>query len=201
MAALFKSSYGWGPHNLQRWPLFWEVWRAILHAYINKNGKTQMHFPLAWGYQLIYKCNAQVIEVIMIGYKDELKKILWIIRDDPIFFLIWPTTASCDSLSAIQNENGIGWTLLLGFSGSQLVKNLPAMWKTWVRSLCLEDPLEKGMATHSIILAWRISWTEEPVGLQSMGSQRVRQDWVTKHTDTHTHTHTDTHTEERIQEM
>ena len=55
---------------------------------------------------------------------------------------------------------------------AQSVKNLPAMQETWVRSLGQEDPLEKGMATHSSILAWRIPWTEEPGGLQSMGSQR-----------------------------
>ena len=59
---------------------------------------------------------------------------------------------------------------------AQLVKRLPAMQETWVRSLGWEDPLEKGMATHSSILAWRISWTEEPGGLQSMGSQRVGHD-------------------------
>ena len=45
---------------------------------------------------------------------------------------------------------------------AQMVKNLPAMWEPWVRSLCQEDPLEKGMATHSSILAWRIPWKEEP---------------------------------------
>ena len=49
-----------------------------------------------------------------------------------------------------------------------MVKNLPAMQETWVRSLGLEDPLEKGMATHSSILAWRIPWTEEPGRIQSM---------------------------------
>ena len=54
-----------------------------------------------------------------------------------------------------------------------MVNNLPAMWETQVRSLDGEDPLEKEMATHSSILAWRIPWTEEPGGLQSMGSQRV----------------------------
>ena len=59
---------------------------------------------------------------------------------------------------------------------AQTVENLPAMLKTWVRSLGQEDPLEKGMATHSSILAWRIPWTEEPGGLQSMGSQRVGHD-------------------------
>ena len=51
-----------------------------------------------------------------------------------------------------------------------MVKNPLAMWETWVRSLGWEDPLEKGMATYSSILAWRIPWTEEPGGLQSMGS-------------------------------
>ena len=61
----------------------------------------------------------------------------------------------------------------------QMVKNLPAMKETWVRSLGWEDPLEKGMATYSSILAWRISWTEKPGGLQSRGSQIVGHDWVT----------------------
>ena len=56
---------------------------------------------------------------------------------------------------------------------AQMVKNLPAMQETWVRSLGQEDVLEKRMATHSSILAWRIPWTEEPGGLQSVGSQRV----------------------------
>ena len=55
-----------------------------------------------------------------------------------------------------------------------MVKNLPAMQETWVQFLGGEDPLEKGMATHSRILAWRIPWTEEPGGLQSRGAQRVR---------------------------
>ena len=58
---------------------------------------------------------------------------------------------------------------------AQLVKNLPAMQETWVRSLGWEDPLEEEMTTHSSILAWRI-WTEEPGGLQSMGLQRVKHD-------------------------
>ena len=60
------------------------------------------------------------------------------------------------------------------FSGAQMVKNLPVMRETWAQSLGREDPLEKGMATHSSILAWRIPWTEEPEELQSMGSQGVR---------------------------
>ena len=64
-------------------------------------------------------------------------------------------------------------------SEAQWIEYLPAVQETWVWSLGREDPLEKEMATHSSILAWRISWTEEPGGLQSMGSQRVRHDWTT----------------------
>ena len=59
---------------------------------------------------------------------------------------------------------------------AQMVKNPPAMQEARVRSLGREDPLEKGMATHSSILAWRIPWTEEPGGLQSTGWQRVGHD-------------------------
>ena len=59
---------------------------------------------------------------------------------------------------------------------AQMVRSLPAMWETWVPSLAWEDPLEKGTATHSSILTWRIPWTEEPGGLQSMGLQRVGHD-------------------------
>ena len=65
---------------------------------------------------------------------------------------------------------------LAGFQASlvaQRAKRLPPMRENWVRSLGQEDALEKEMATHSSILAWRIPWTEEPGGLQSMGSQRV----------------------------
>ena len=57
-----------------------------------------------------------------------------------------------------------------------MVKNLPAMQEIWVLSLDQDDPLGKGMATHSSILAWRIPWTEEPDRLQSMKSQRVKHD-------------------------
>ena len=89
-----------------------------------------------------------------------------------------------------------------------MVKNLPAMQETRVRSLGWEDPLEKTMATYSSILAWWIPWTEEPGKLQSMRLQRVRHDWVTNththihmraraHTHTHTHTHTHRHRELR----
>ena len=62
---------------------------------------------------------------------------------------------------------------LFAYLVAQMVKNLPAMQGTWVRSLDREDLLEKGMATHSSIPAWRIPWTEEPGRLQSMKSQRI----------------------------
>ena len=67
-----------------------------------------------------------------------------------------------------------GWPCLV----AQMVKNLPKVQETQVHSLGQNDPLEKEMATHSIILAWRIPWTEEPGGLQSTESQRIRHDWV-----------------------
>ena len=71
---------------------------------------------------------------------------------------------------------------ILGFPGGLAVKNPPVMQEsqeTWVRSLGREDPLEKEMATHSSVLAWENPRTEEPGGLQSMGSQRVWHDWGT----------------------
>ena len=83
---------------------------------------------------------------------------------------------SIHSLVNILSERGLrpnNW----GFPVAQTVKNLPATQETWVRSLDQEDPLEKGLATHSSILAWRIPWTEESGRLQSMGSQKVRHNY------------------------
>ena len=74
----------------------------------------------------------------------------------------------------LNKETYLGKTLV-----AQLVNNLPAMQETWVQSLSWEDPLEKRMATHSSILAWRIPWIGEPGGLQSMESQRIVCDCVT----------------------
>ena len=73
----------------------------------------------------------------------------------------------------------MSWVTCLGLPGGSAVKNSPAMQEmqeTQVQSLGQEDPLEKGMATHSSILAWEIPWTEEHGGLQSIGLQRVRHD-------------------------
>ena len=69
------------------------------------------------------------------------------------------------------------YTILKGASlVAQTLKNLPVVQETWVRSLGCEEPLEKGMAASSSILAWRIPWTEEPARLQSTGSQRIEHD-------------------------
>ena len=72
----------------------------------------------------------------------------------------------------LRHVNNTVWETLV----AQRLKHLPEMRETWVRSLGWEDPLEKEMATHSSILAWRIPWMGEPGGLQSTGSQRVRHD-------------------------
>ena len=71
---------------------------------------------------------------------------------------------------------GMGYPLQYSWASlvAQVIKNPPATWESWVRSLGQEDPLEKGMATQSNLLAWTTPWTEEPGRLQSLGSQRVK---------------------------
>ena len=71
------------------------------------------------------------------------------------------------------------YTYKTGFPVTQTVKDLSEMQETWVQSLVWEDPLEKAIATHSSILAWKIPWMEEPGRLQFMGPQRVGHDWTT----------------------
>ena len=84
-------------------------------------------------------------------------------------------------LHALPQTNEVGSQAFWGFPGGSAVKNPPVMEETRVQSLGREDPLEKGMATHSSILAWKIPWTEEPDGLQSTGLQRVRYNLATEH--------------------
>ena len=79
---------------------------------------------------------------------------------------------------SFNQHSSLSWASLV----AQMVKNLPALQETWVQSLGQEDRLEKGMATHSSILAWRILWTEEPCWLQSVRLQRVRHSWAGIHT-------------------
>ena len=80
-------------------------------------------------------------------------------------------------------RNGVPWCLgfLVPWASlvAQRLKHLPATWETWVQSLGQKDPLEKELATHSSILAWRIPWTGEPGGIESTGWKRVGHDWET----------------------
>ena len=93
-------------------------------------------------------------------------------------FLGSKTTADSNWSHEIKRHSLLGsWASLM----AQLVKNRLAMQETWVQCLGWEDPLEKGKATHSSILAWRIPWIAEPGGLQSMELQRIRHDWATCH--------------------
>jgi len=89
-----------------------------------------------------------------------------------MFFFFPPSSVVTTIINIYCHPLQYSWTSLV----TQLVRNLPAIPETWVHSLGWEDPLEKGKATHSSILAWRNPWTEEPGGLQSMESQRVRHD-------------------------
>ena len=95
--------------------------------------------------------------------------------------LQWPNTVSPIGLLSCYSHPFLTDTPITRASlVAQRLKHLPAMWKTWVQSLGPEDSLEKEMATHSSILAWRIPWRRSLVGyIQSMWSQRVGHDWAT----------------------
>ena len=116
---------------------------------------TKQDFRNLFKRSLCYNCLLSLIQVLLISYL-----MIW---QNPltIFYLVVPILVFSASIVA------------------QLVKNLPAMQETPVQFLGWEDPLEKGMATHFSILAWRIPRTEEPGRLQFMGSQRIRHDWTT----------------------
>ena len=111
------------------------------------------------------------------GFGPWVRKILWRRKWQPTPVLLpgkshgWKSLVGCSPWFYLFSSN---WDSLV----AQSVKNLPAMQETWVRSLGQEDPLEKEMATHSSILAWRIPWTEEPGGLQSTRLQRVGHDFT-----------------------
>ena len=130
----------------------------------------------------------------LFGHK-ELESVVgcWTVNDDPLM----NRSGGCYNNRDTFLQNPQVWTKFFlsssyqgnrAFLVAQTVKNLPAVQETWVWFLGQEDPLEKGMATQFSILAWRIPWTEELSGLQSMGSQRVRHYWVTNTYNTNTDT-------------
>ena len=101
--------------------------------------------------------------------------VLYCVLFVPLFISHFFPSVSLSLLSLSYFSHSLFFTFFLSVV-SQMVENPPAVQETQVQSLDWEDPLEKEMATHSSILAWKISWTEEPDGLQSMRSQRVGHD-------------------------
>ena len=116
--------------------------------------------------QCFYKCGPQTSSILL------LRK-LQIHNDHPVITrrIRCPGGWSQQSLLQTLVDDSVAPLV------AQTVKNLPALWETQVWSLDWEDPLEKGMATHCSILTWRVPWTEEPGGLQSLGSHNIRHDW------------------------
>ena len=105
-------------------------------------------------------------------------------------FSVWLISHSVIIFRSIHYDvNGIISFLSIAANMAQMVKNLPAMWETWAQSLGWDDPLEKGMATHSSILAWRILWTEAPGGLRSMELQRNWSSWAQRLEQCLAHSH------------
>ena len=129
---------------------------------------------LEFPWQMPKKCNS-VSKMVQVKHRE-----------------LWVKTATLYSHRQVEkNGNNILNTICARFwifkeysLVAWIVTNLPAKQETQVWSLGRKDPLEKRIATHSSILAWRIPWTEEPAGLQSTGSKRVGHDWATKHEHT-----------------
>ena len=147
----------------------WFLWRRNGTMLRNPVLDTSTHTQSRW-YKIQYKTQQ--------AHDSRLKKMPMFLlsqaKAGPSYSDFWPSTILW------------GPPTLEGFPGSSNGQELPATQETWVWSLGRGDPPKEGMATHSGILAWRIPWTEAPGGLHSMGSQRVRQDWVTN-TLTYTH--------------
>ena len=108
------------------------------------------------------------------NYKPVLTEELFIVAKS------W-TQPKYSSADLKDKQNTYIYNEILGFPGGQTVKNLPAMWKTWVWSLGWEDPLRRAWQPIPVFLPGESLWTQEPAGLQSMGLQRIRHNWVTKH--------------------
>ena len=153
--------------------MYREAWHAAVHGVINSWTQLSDWTELSFSQPALGSCFAEGLPHLDLALRGALA------RFKLVPFWVWSTSGSQTDKDTCRLWQA-GWStsvylfILLLSLVAQLVKNSPAMWKTWVWSLGWEDPLEKGKATHSSILAWRIPWT-----VQSMGSQRVGHDWAT----------------------
>ena len=135
-------------------------------------GSQRVGHDWATKHSTVLKCKHRISSLVKEVYQLLLASLIAQLTKNPPAM---QETPGFDSWVGKIPGEGIGYPPRYSWASlvAQLVKKLPAMQETWVQSLGWEDPLEKGKATHSSILAWRIPWT-----IQSMGSQRVRHDWV-----------------------
>ena len=132
-----------------------------------------------WGSAKILLIWERQVLTLPRSFPKETSSFDWKNRFNKLLRLEAVTSASKGNWFRLWRENASCLVIYGASVVAQMVKRLPAMQETWVGSLGQEDPLQKEMATHSSTLAWKIPWTEEPGGLQSMGSQRVEHDWAT----------------------
>ena len=146
-----------------------EAWPAVVHGVAKRwTWLTELNWTEAWSNYFGGMTNKSIFSFCSVIFKISVR---------------WASRISNRQLGLGQEHRGSKlciWVLLKWGASmvAQMVKNLPAIRETWVQNLGQKDALEKGMATHSSILVWRISWTKEPGGLQAMGLQKVRHDWV-----------------------
>ena len=163
LAVLWNSAFSWVYLSLSPLPFASLLFSAICKASSDNQFALSHFFFFGWFWSpspvLCYKSPSIVLQALCLP-----DLIRW----------IYLSPLLCNHKGFDLCHTGMLWDSLV----AQMVKNLPAMQETWVPSLGQEDALEKEMATHSGTLAWKIPWTEEPGGLQSIGSQRVGHDWV-----------------------
>ena len=143
------------------------AWKVAVHGVAE--GRTRLsNFPFTFHFHTLEKEMATHSSVLAWESQG---------RGSLVGCRLWGRTEldTTEATSQQQQQQHVYWSSLL----AQIVKNMPVMQETWIWSLGQEDPLKKGMAAHSSILAWRVSWTEEPGRLQSVESQRIGHNWAT----------------------
>ena len=166
MKASIRGSPHRGPFELSSIRLLLETWSKIKDCYLGRSLERQP-ICLPWGLSFDQVDH----HIILSHYRDSITDLLLImcLKKQPLWKYI-------EDITPLYQHHLL---IYMGFPGGSVAKNLPAMQETQVQSLGREDPLEKGMATHFSMLAWRIPSTQEIGKLQSMGSQRIRNDWAT----------------------